>query len=420
MWTHQGRLCLCVWLLAGCENPHPSLTAVSPNQAYSGEDVSLAITGDNLLPATILDPDRGQRIATNDGFRIRIGNGSEWWQLTDVAWLSPNRMTAWFAGTMVERFAPGPLDVELVDPRGEQAVLSGGFTLLGLDQSPPVVVFDSPSPDAMFAPGMLLRGRFSAADVPPGKLASLSWTYFEKDQPVDESAGSCVIPPQSAVAGCSFQVPIRDGLREGDEVKIVVRANDQASPSNQTESQRSFVLRPVPSVSTIWPTSGGTMGGTDVVITGNGFVPGSTATLDGVPLFPDGGLYVDANTLSGHVPPHEQGGAALVVHTPLGDTKGAVVFQYLPAPQILAITPNLAEATGGTSVSITGKNFSQQTRIYFGTTLSSALPLVQPSLKNDTLIAGLAPAGNGPATVWAFDADLGFTVLEHAFTWRTR
>jgi hypothetical protein len=419
MRIHRGYLCLCAGLVAGCENPHPSLTAVSPNQAYSGADVNLALFGDNLLPATILDPDQGRRIATSDGFQIRIGNGTEWSQLGDVAWLSPSRMTAWFTSAMANGFAPGPLDIELVDPRGEKATLPGGFALLGRDESPPILLFDGPDEDAMFAPGMLLRGRFHAADVPPGKLTRLDWTYYENNDPVDGSAGSCLVPPESTEAGCSFQVQISDGLHEGDVVRIVALAYDEASPPNQGDSQRAFVLRPVPSVSAIAPPSGGTAGGTDVVITGRGFVPGSKATLDGVLLFPDGGLYVDPNTLSGHVPPHKAGVAALVVHTPLGDTTDAVVFQYLAPPQILAIDPKVEGISGATQVKITGKNFSQQTRIYFGTALESALPLVQPTWQADTLIVGFAPAGHGQATVWAFDADLGFTALVDAFAWRT-
>ena len=180
-----------------------------------------------------------------------------------------------------------------------------------------------------------------------------------------------------------------------------------------------IVLRGVPSVSSIWPPSGGTRGGTDVVIRGTGFVPGSKATLDDVPLFPDGGVYVGPNTLSGHVPPHAEGGARLVVHTPLGDTKGAVVFQYLPAPQIAAIAPEVGSVAGGTGVNITGKNFSQQTRIFFGTRLEDALPLDQSTWKTNTLIVGQAPAGNGQTTVWAFDENLGFTELANAFLWST-
>jgi hypothetical protein len=109
----------------------------------------------------------------------------------------------------------------------------------------------------------------------------------------------------------------------------------------------------------------------------------------------------------------------VVVHTPLGETKVTVAFQYLAPPQILAIDPSVEDLSGVTQIKIAGQNFSQKTRIYFGTTLESGLPLVQSTWKSATLITGVVPAGHGQASVWAFDADLGFTVLEHAFSWRT-
>ena len=159
------------------------------------------------------------------------------------------------------------------------------------------------------------------------------------------------------------------------------------------------------------------MGGTDVVITGSGFLPNSSATMDGVLLIPNGGSYVDEHILSGHVPPHQEGRGVLTVHTPLGDPQG-VLFQYLPPPQISDINPKVGAMTGGASVAISGKNFSQQTTIYFGTSLASALPLAATS-RTDTLIVGNAPSGNGRTTVWAFDPDLGFTKLDQSFVWET-
>ena len=67
---------------------------------------------------------------------------------------------------------------------------------------------------------------------------------------------------------------------------------------------------------------------------------------------------------------------------------------------------------------LTGQNFSADTRIYFGATLASAVPLAQLSRPNDNTIIGRTPSGSGPTTVWAFDEALGFTRLVNGFTWR--
>ncbi len=414
-----GYLCLLVGFLAGCDNPHPSITGVTPQQAYAGDDVTLTILGDNFVPATILDPDQGRRIATSDGFRIRVGDGTSWADLADIAWLSPGEITGWLSAGPASAFVPGPLDVELRDPRGQSATLPGGFVELGPDLTPPIVTFTSPDPAAAFTPGMLLRGSFHAADAAPGKLTGLRWAYFEGND-VDHSVadGSCWVAPQAAEGDCSFQVQINPQLRGGDVVRIRAYAEDNAASPNTGQSEMAISLLAAPEVVSVTPSDGGTLGGTDVVIRAVGLLPGSTASVDGVLLFPNGGLVVDANTLSGHVPPHAPGAASLLVHTPVGDARGVLTFAYLPPPQIDAISPDVGSAAGGTAVTITGSNFSQDTQIYFGTTLTGAAPLASPFLASPTTIVGTAPAGSGRGTVWAFDANLGYSKLDGGFSWR--
>jgi len=418
MRIHPGCLCLCAGLIAGCGNPHPSLTSVSPDQAYSGQDVSLTLFGDNLIPATILDPSDGRRIATSDGFRIRIGDGTNWWQLGKVAWLSPGRMTAWFAGAMSQGVLPGALDVELVDPRGERALLPGGFVKLGADETRPVLTFNSPTPDVILAPGMFLRGGITAADVAPGRLAGLDWTYYENDQPVMGSDNSCQILPGLVEASCSFQAKISNALGGGDVVKILARAYDDADPANITELSLSFVLHALPSIEAISPSGGGIAGGTDVVIKGSGFSPGSQVTFDDVPMFPSGGIYVDANTLSGHAPARDQAGMAkVVVHSPLGDSEPAD-FRYSQGPQVTLVFPSTGPAAGGKTVTVRGTNLSNA-RVYFGDQLSSAVPFAKLTSQSDTAVVGEAPPGHGDATVWAVDPDLGYDKILHAYSWST-
>jgi hypothetical protein len=141
--------------------------------------------------------------------------------------------------------------------------------------------------------------------------------------------------------------------------------------------------------------------------------------VDGALLFPDGGIVLDDQTqISGHVPAHEEGGANVVVRTPIGDAAGALSFQYLPPPLVEAIAPNVGAAAGGTGVAITGMNFGAGTRIYFGATLDRAVPLADQFLQSDSTIVGHAPMGTGQTTVWAVDEVLGFTQLPNAFSWR--
>jgi len=208
-------------------------------------------------------------------------------------------------------------------------------------------------------------------------------------------------------------------LQGGELVEFVATAWDAANAKNHGQATLAFIVLARPTVASIWPITGGTAGGTDIVITGSGFLAGSQAILDGVPLFPDGGIVVDDHTMSGHVPAHAEGATSVNVSTALGDALGALVFTYLPPPLIEIITPNTGAAAGGTAVVLTGKNFTADTQIYFGSTLDSAVPLVQLFLQSDSTIVGRTPTGSGQTTVWAWDEALGFTRLSSGFTWST-
>ena len=181
-----------------------------------------------------------------------------------------------------------------------------------------------------------------------------------------------------------------------------------------------FTLLPIPLIADIVPKRGGTAGGTDVVITGVGLLPGTRASVDGVELFPNGGIVsADGFSLSGHMPAHPPGNASLSLKTYDIPSADIVAFEYVAAPRILSIEPDGGSVQGGTTVSILGQGFSSSTMIFFGSTFQSALPLREPHLTNDTL-EGLTPPGQaGTTTVWAFDDALGFSALPDAFTWRT-
>jgi len=94
-------------------------------------------------------------------------------------------------------------------------------------------------------------------------------------------------------------------------------------------------------------------------------------------------------------------------------------YVFGPGPVITSIAPTSGPAAGGTTVTLTGKNFTAETQIYFGATLDSAVPLDSPSRPSDSTIVGSAPMGSGQTTVWAFDEALGFTRITNGFTWRT-
>ena len=410
-------LTLCASQVLGCDNPRPVLSRVEPAQENSEDDVRLTLLGDGFIPAMTLDPQTGRRVAVVDSFEARIGHGVTWADLTNLGWLSTGTMTATLSSRAALSLPAQLLDVELVDPRGLKAMLVSAFLELGPDLQPPLLVFTGPPSSTPVAAGTLLLGGFHASEAPLGELSALEWTYFEAG--VLHGGGKCPVAPGTVEADCDFQVRVSSTVQPGDDIRILAKASDDSRAKNEAEESLAFTVLPQPKVSAVKPASGGTAGGTDVVITGSGFLAGCQAVLDGVPLFPGGGIVVDANTISGHVPAHAEGIARIMVRTPIGSAAGAVEFTYLPPPLVESISPNTGSVTKTTAVVVTGQRFAATTRIYFGVSLDSALPLAEAFLQSDTAIVGRAPTGSGQATVWAYDETLGFTRLLNGFTWRT-
>ena len=410
-------LTLCASQFLGCENPRPVLTRVEPAEAYSDANVRLTLFGEGFIPATTLDPISGSRVAVVDGFHARVGNGQRWADLANLAWLAPGQMTGSLLGqdTSKSDFPTGPLNVELTDPRGQSDTLTGVFNELGHDSTPPTITFTSPAVKPPVGPGTVLLGSFHASDASPGMLASLSWTYHEPQ--MTSGPTNCPLAAPSAQADCTFQITVSQSL-SGNET-IWIEANAADASKNHTQAILSFPVLARATVASISPSSGGTAGGTDVVITGSGFIAGSQAILDGVPMFPEGGIIIDEQTMSAHVPAHDAGATPILVRTPLGTALGTLFFTYLPPPLLETIAPDTGSAAGGTAVVLTGKNFTADTQIFLGATLESAVPLYYSSRPSGNAIIGRTPPGSGQTTVWAFDEALGFTRLSHGFTWRT-
>ena len=408
-------LTLCAGQFGGCENPRPTLTQVEPRQAYSDHDVRLTLVGDGFLPATTLNPATGSRVAVIDAFRVRmVSADKQVAAMSNLTWQSTSQMSATLSSASTGYLPIGLLDVELTDPRGQQTTKDDAFDELGPDLTPPVVAFTSPSPSIPVGPGTILRGNIHA-DATPGIVTELHWTYSESKQPL--AGGEC--STGAAEVDCPFQVQVSSTLQGGEPIELVATALDDSKAQIPGSAPLAFIVLARPTIASVWPSRGGTTGGTDIVITGSGFLDGSQASLDGVLLFPNGGIVAkDHNTLSGHVPAHAEGSPSVIVQTPIGVALGTVVFRYLPPPLVATIAPDTGTLAGGTKVLLTGENFTADTRIYFGSTLDSAVPLSNLSLQSERMILGSTPAGSGQTTVWAWDEALGFTRLLNGFTWR--
>jgi IPT/TIG domain len=149
------------------------------------------------------------------------------------------------------------------------------------------------------------------------------------------------------------------------------------------------VLQAAPAVTGISPVSGPESGGTTVTITGTDLTGatdvqfGDTSAIN---------FTVDGPTQITATAPGGTGTADITVTTPGGTstTSDADQYGYIPAPGVTGIGPTFGPEAGGTTVTITGTDFSGATDVEFGSTAASAFNVDSP-----TQITAVAPAGSG-------------------------
>ena len=148
-----------------------------------------------------------------------------------------------------------------------------------------------------------------------------------------------------------------------------------------------------PVVGGLSQTAGPYSGGNTLTISGAGFT-GATAVHFG-PNAATNVTVVNAQTITATVPAGTPGAVDVTVTTPNGTsaTGPLDVYRYL-RPAVTAVSPTAGPASGGTSVTITGSEFTGATTVDFGT-----VPAATFTVQNDTTITATSPSPVSPGTV---------------------
>ncbi|CAG0962761.1 hypothetical protein PLCT2_00852 [Planctomycetaceae bacterium] len=150
-----------------------------------------------------------------------------------------------------------------------------------------------------------------------------------------------------------------------------------------------------PTLSSVTPSSGPIAGGTNVTLTGTNFTGATSVTFGGTAATTF--TVVSATSITATTPAHAAGAVSVVVTTPGGSNAPTALFTYTAsaAPTVTGVTPATGPTTGGTSVTITGTDFSGATSVTFGGT-----PATLVTVTNSTSITAVTPAhAAGPVSV---------------------
>lgn len=146
-----------------------------------------------------------------------------------------------------------------------------------------------------------------------------------------------------------------------------------------------YLYLDVPVVTSLSPTSGPSIGGNTVTITGLSFTGTVSVNFGGTSV---AFTLVNDTTLTVTAPAHAAGQVDVLVTTGLGTSTNTAAdnYTYQELPAVTAISPTTGPAAGGTVVTITGTNLLGATAVTFGGTAATTFTVV-----NATTITATSP-----------------------------
>src|ERR1019366_2858177 len=142
-----------------------------------------------------------------------------------------------------------------------------------------------------------------------------------------------------------------------------------------------------PAVTKVSPTSGPSSGGTTVTITGTNFTGATKVLFGGVAA--TSFSVVSSTEITAVSPAQAAALHNIYVTTPSG-TSAAVVadqYTYVAGPAVTKVSPTSGPSSGGTTVTITGTNFTGATKVLFGGVAATSFSVV-----SSTEITAVSPA----------------------------
>ena len=334
----------------------PTVSSVSPNNGPTSGGTAVTITGANFASGATVT--FGGTPATN----VVVANS------TTITATTP-------AGSA------GAVTVT-VTVSGQSGSLTSGFTYVVI----PTVSSVAPNngPTAGGTPVTITGTNFSAgATVTFGAAAAINVVV------VNSTTITATTPSGSA-----------------GTVAVTVTVNSQSGSLTN-----GFTYVVPPTVSSVSPNSGSTLGGTLVTITGTNFVAGATVTFGGTAA--TNVVIVNSTTITATTPAHAIGAVTVTVINP-GALVGSLAngYTYVVVPTVTSVSPNNGPAAGNTAVTITGTNFASGATVTFGSNAATNVVVV-----SGTQITATTPAGSAGAVTVTVTANGQSGSLTNGFTY---
>ncbi len=298
--------------------------------------------------------------------------------------------------------AAGHVDLIATSPFGERSILCGALELVPVA---PSITAVTPA-EANIGGGELLT--ITGRHFSPGLRLVLGDRVY-----TDGVVGGCsVIDSNTVQLTCA---PTAGGTYD-------VVAIDVTGVEGRLASGFQFVAQP--SIQSLFPPAGAAAGGTLVTIVGNGFVSGSSVSIDGISQ--SDATVVDTSRLHFTTEPGVLGGPFLVEILNPGGAIATAAFSYVAQadPNLTAVDPAESGTQGAVPVTLHGSGFNPTSVVTFGAdpndgtggSICSSVNFIDAQ----TLEVIVPAHASGVVSILVSDPSSGqATVLPAAFTYRS-
>ena len=171
-----------------------------------------------------------------------------------------------------------------------------------------------------------------------------------------------------------------------------------------------FTFVAPPTISSVSPATGSTLGGTFITIAGTDLDGTTSVTIGGVAATSLN--VISPTSITAVTPAGAVGLADVVVVTAVGSAMGSGAFTFVALPTISYVSPASGSTLGGTAITITGTFLSGATSVTIGGVAATSVVVV-----SSTSVTAITPAGTVGAKSVAVTTSSGTASLATAFTY---
>jgi hypothetical protein len=338
----------------------PTLTSISPAVGFGMGGTSITLTGTGFV----------------SGASVSLGGTT----CTSVVVVSSTSITC-----TIGAHAGGVVSAVITNADSQSATLASSFTYTA-----------SPTITAVTKSAGALAG---------GTTLVISGTNFVSGATVMFGTSTCT--PVNFISSAALSCTTT--AHAAGTVDIVV-----TNPDTQTGTfTNGYTYQAAPTVTSVVANAGAIAGGTNVTVTGTGFIVGANVDFGGSTC--DNSTVVSTTTITCTTTIHNAGSVNITVTN--SDTQSGVLnngYTYEVAPGISSISPNGGPLAGGTSITLTGSGFLSGATVSIGGSTCTS-----PVVVSSTTITCTTPAhAAGAQSVTVTNGDTQSGSLALGFTYQ--